>query len=83
MCRVGHNHIYTVYVRCFWQGNDQIYSHIRCIYTVLASPSDVVMLALSCYLQKKLCISRTEPIIVVWVRKRKVAAPVPRGTQFG
>ena len=38
VCRVGQNHIYTVYLRCFWQGNHQIYCHIRCIYTVLASP---------------------------------------------
>jgi len=22
----------------FWQGNHQIYGHIRCIYTVLAKP---------------------------------------------
>ena len=38
MRRVGQNHIYTVYIRCFWQGNHQIYGHIRCIYTVLANP---------------------------------------------
>jgi len=36
--RVGQNHIYTVYIRYFWQGNHQIYGHIRCIYTVLANP---------------------------------------------
>ena len=30
----------TVYVRYFWQGNHQIYSHIRCIYTVLANPRE-------------------------------------------
>jgi len=40
--RVGQNHIYiyiyTVYIRCFWQGYHQIYDHIRCIYTVLANP---------------------------------------------
>jgi len=36
--RVGQNHIYTVYVRYFWQGYHQIYGHIRCIYTVLANP---------------------------------------------
>ena len=36
--RVGQNHIYTVHMRCFWQGNHQIYGHIRCIYTVLANP---------------------------------------------
>ena len=23
--RVGQNHIYTVYIRCFWQGNHEIY----------------------------------------------------------
>jgi len=38
MSRVGQNHIYTVYIRYFWQGNHQIYGHIRCIYTVLANP---------------------------------------------
>jgi hypothetical protein len=37
-CRVGQNHIYTVYKRYFWQGNHQIYGNIRCIYTVLANP---------------------------------------------
>jgi adenosyl cobinamide kinase/adenosyl cobinamide phosphate guanylyltransferase len=38
--RVGHNHIYTVCIRYFWQGNHQIYGHIRCIYTVLANPTN-------------------------------------------
>jgi len=38
MCRVGQNHIYTVFIRYFWQGNHQIHGHIRCIYTVLANP---------------------------------------------
>jgi hypothetical protein len=37
--RVGQNHIYTVYIRYFWQGNHQIYGYIRCIYTVLANPT--------------------------------------------
>ena len=37
-CRVGQTHAYTVFVRYFWQGNHQIYVHIRCIYTVLANP---------------------------------------------
>ena len=35
--RVGQNHIFTVYIRNFWQGNHQIYGHIRCKYTVLAT----------------------------------------------
>ena len=26
-CRVGQNHIYTVYIRYFWQGNHQLYGH--------------------------------------------------------
>ena len=34
ICRVGQNHIYTVYIRYYWQGNHQIYGHIWCIYTV-------------------------------------------------
>jgi hypothetical protein len=28
-----------VCIRCFWQGNHHIYSHIWCIYTVLANPA--------------------------------------------
>jgi len=39
--RVSQNHIYTVYIRYFWQGNHQIYGHIRCIVyrcTVMANP---------------------------------------------
>ena len=39
MTRVGQNHTYTVYLQYFWQGNHQIYSHIRFIYTVLANPT--------------------------------------------
>jgi hypothetical protein len=42
ICRDGQNHIYTVYIRYFWQGNHQIYGHIRCIYTVLANPKYMV-----------------------------------------
>ena len=34
MSRVGQNHIYTVHIQYFWQGNHQIYGHIRCTYTV-------------------------------------------------
>jgi hypothetical protein len=30
--------IYIVYIQYFWQGNHQIYGHVRCSYTVLASP---------------------------------------------
>jgi len=42
ICRVGQYHIYTVYIqRYFWQGNHRIYGHIRCIYTVLADPTDM------------------------------------------
>ena len=43
-CRVlvGQNHIYTVNVWYVWQENNQIYGHIRCIYTVLASPNGVL-----------------------------------------
>jgi len=35
--RVGH--IYTVYLWYLWQGNHQIYGHVRCIYAVLANPN--------------------------------------------
>jgi len=50
-CRVGQNHIYTVYlygiigrginkstviygvcIQFYWQGNQQMYGHIRCVY---------------------------------------------------
>jgi len=44
--RVGQNHIRTVYIRYFWQGNHRIYGHIRCIYTVLVNPSNVSALLL-------------------------------------
>jgi hypothetical protein len=40
MTRVGQNHMYSVNIRYFWQGNHQIYGHIRCIYTVLANPTN-------------------------------------------
>jgi len=46
MCRVGQNRTYTVYVQCFWQGEHQMYGHIRRIYTVPANPSCVVWNAL-------------------------------------
>ena len=39
--RVGQDRIYTVYIRYFWQGNHQIYGHIRYIYRILANPSDL------------------------------------------
>jgi len=39
LCRVGQNHLYTVCIRYFWQGNHQKYGHIRCIYMVLANPT--------------------------------------------
>ena len=42
MRRVGQNHIYTVYIRYFWQGNHRIYGHIWCIYTVLANPTNAL-----------------------------------------
>jgi hypothetical protein len=43
--RVGQNHIHTVYIRYFWQGNHRIYGHIRCIYTVLANLTYPVVVA--------------------------------------
>jgi len=42
MFRVGQKYIYTVYIRYVWQGNHQIYGHIRCIHTVLANRNYVV-----------------------------------------
>ena len=38
MSRVGQNYMYTVEIRYLWQGNHQIYGHIRCIHTVLTNP---------------------------------------------
>jgi hypothetical protein len=35
--RVGQNHMYTVYLRYSWRENYQLYSHIQCVYTVLAN----------------------------------------------
>jgi hypothetical protein len=43
MCRVGQNHIYTVYIRYFWLGNHQLYGVCIHIYTVLATPSHVCL----------------------------------------
>ena len=37
--RVGQNHIYTVFIRYFWQGIHQKYGHVQWKYTVLANPS--------------------------------------------
>ena len=34
-------YIYTVCIRYFWQKNHLIYGHIRCIYTVLANPTNM------------------------------------------
>jgi hypothetical protein len=39
--RVGQDHIYTVYIRYFWQKTHHTYVHIRCIYTVLANPTKI------------------------------------------
>ena len=32
----------TVYIRYFWQGNQEMYGHIRCIYKVLANPTNML-----------------------------------------
>ena len=50
--RVGQNHIYTEYVRYIWQENYQVYGHIRCIYTVLANPTVVMIRSDQTALQK-------------------------------
>jgi len=50
MCVVGQNTfigIYGVYT-VFWQGNHQIYGHIRCIYTVLANSTYVCVFLSIC-----------------------------------
>jgi len=33
-------YVYAVYIRYFKQGNHHTYSHIRCVYTVLANPKE-------------------------------------------
>jgi hypothetical protein len=48
LCRVGQNHIYTVYVRHFRQENHQIYGCIRYMYTALANPRLVPEFNLFC-----------------------------------
>jgi len=37
-----------MYARIIWQGNYQIYGHIRCIYTVLANPAYVRFVLAQC-----------------------------------
>ena len=39
----GQNQIYPAYVRYFWQGNHQLYGHVRCVYTVLTNPSHILV----------------------------------------
>jgi len=52
MIRAGQNYnyniIYTVYIRYLWQGNQQMYGHMRCIYTVLANPTHELPLLAGC-----------------------------------
>jgi hypothetical protein len=42
--RDGQNHIYTLYIRHVWQGNHQIYGHIRCVFTVLVNSTHTAWL---------------------------------------
>ena len=37
-----------MYIRYFWQGNYEIYSQIRCIYTVLANPINMCIYRCIC-----------------------------------
>ena len=37
ICRVGQNHLCMMHTRYFRQGSHQIYGHIRCTHTVLAT----------------------------------------------
>jgi len=46
ICRVGQNHIYTVYIRYFWQGNHQMYIYIRWIY-IRFWPTQIICHALT------------------------------------
>ena len=56
MYRVGQNHIYTVCIRYFWQENHQIYSHMRCMFTVLANPSYVCACPYFCSMPLGVCL---------------------------
>ena len=47
--------MYGVYTRYLWQGNHQIYGHIRCMYTVLTNPNNLKPINAS----KKMVCSRT------------------------
>jgi len=49
----GQDHIYSVYT-VFWQGNHRIYGHIRCIYTVLANPTDMLQISQASWLSVSL-----------------------------
>ena len=51
ICRVGHNLTYTVYVRYFWQGNHQIYGHIRCIYGIFGREITKYMVIYGAYVR--------------------------------
>ena len=46
-----------MYIRYLWQGNHQIYGHIRCIYTVLANPKHCLCATF------KLFVTRVEPCV--------------------
>jgi len=60
--RSGQNYIYTVCIRYFWQGNHQIYGHIRCIYTVLANPTHKTQVGMETF---RLCRELVDGIILV------------------
>jgi hypothetical protein len=74
--RVGQNHIHTVYIRCFWQGNHPIYGHIRCIYTVLANP----MLTASRRFRSKCCITHCARLLSQVSMESVTRTPCPSST---
>ena len=80
LTRVGQNHTYTVYLRCFWQGDHQIYGHVRCIYTVLAKPKHVSKSASGVHSRPlPPCVSiKHDHHWCASVKRDKISAPVER-----
>jgi len=66
-------YIYTVYIRYFWQGNDQLYGHIWRIYPILANLTYASRFCFIClracmqsgHLESNCIVASTVPIICV------------------
>ena len=60
--RVGQNHKYTEYMWYSWQGNHQIYSHIRCTYSILTKPTHTTPPNSACMALPHAFVHTTSPI---------------------